>query len=118
MSAAGAGSACMIWAVCVRSRVSASRSSSTWAWPGGASSGVVAPLLVLTSTELDIGSGRREREGEIYARIWPEPRTTYFVVVTSARPIGPRACRRDVEFAISAPKPNSPPSVKRVDAFT
>ena len=52
------------------------------------------------------------------ARIWPAPRTTYFVVVMSARPTGPRACRRAVELPISAPKPNSPPSVKRVDALT
>ena len=52
------------------------------------------------------------------ARIWPSPCTTYFVVVMSARPTGPRACRRAVELPISAPKPNSPPSVKRVEALT
>ena len=40
------------------------------------------------------------------------------MVVRSRRPIGPRTCRREVELPISAPKPNSPPSVKRVEAFT
>jgi hypothetical protein len=44
--------------------------------------------------------------------------TTYFVEVISVRPIGPRACSFCVEIPISAPKPNSPPSVKRVLAFT
>ena len=33
-------------------------------------------------------------------------------------PIGPRACVFWVEIPISAPKPNSPPSVKRVEALT
>jgi hypothetical protein len=37
--------------------------------------------------------------------------------VSSARPIGPRAWSFCVEMPISAPKPNSPPSVKRVDAL-
>ena len=40
----------------------------------------------------------------------------YFVLVSSGRPMGPRACSFWVEMPISAPKPNSPPSVKRVDA--
>ncbi len=40
------------------------------------------------------------------------------MVVISVRPIGPRACSFWVEMPISAPKPNSPPSVKRVDALT
>src|SRR3954454_7215293 len=53
-----------------------------------------------------------------YARIWPEPSTTYLYVQSSRSPIGPRACSFWVEFPISAPIPNSPPSVKRVDAFT
>ena len=34
------------------------------------------------------------------------------------RPIGPRACSFCVLTATSAPRPNCPPSVKRVDAFT
>src|SRR5205085_7603044 len=50
--------------------------------------------------------------------ICPSPRTTYFVVVSSRRPMGPRACSFWVLMPISAPKPNSSPSVKRVDALT
>ena len=46
------------------------------------------------------------------------PVTTYLVEVISGRPIGPRACSFWVEMPISAPKPNSPPSVKRVEALT
>ena len=46
------------------------------------------------------------------------PRTMYFVVVSSFRATGPRACSREVEIPISAPIPYSPPSVKRVDALT
>ncbi len=45
------------------------------------------------------------------------PSTTYLAVVSSRRPIGPRACSFWVEMPISAPKPNSSPSTKRVDAF-
>ena len=37
---------------------------------------------------------------------------------SSRSPIGPRACSFCVELPISAPIPNSPPSVKRVDALT
>ncbi len=44
--------------------------------------------------------------------------TTHFVEVSSASPIGPRACIFCVEMPISAPKPNSPPSVNRVEALT
>src|SRR5215475_15353335 len=51
-------------------------------------------------------------------RVWPEPVTMYFVEVSSARPIGPRACSFCVEIPISAPYPNSPPSTNRLDAFT
>ena len=40
------------------------------------------------------------------------------MLVSSGSPIGPRACSFWVEMPISAPKPNSPPSVKRVDALT
>ena len=38
--------------------------------------------------------------------------------VSSRRPIGPRACSFCVELPISAPIPNSKPSVKRVEALT
>ena len=51
------------------------------------------------------------------ARTCPEPRASHLVLVSSARPIGPRACSFWVEMPTSAPKPNSPPSVKRVEAF-
>ena len=46
----------------------------------------------------------------------PRPRTCR--CAARAAPIGPRACSFWVELPISAPIPNSPPSVKRVDAFT
>jgi len=51
-------------------------------------------------------------------RTWPSPSTRYLVVHSSRRPIGPRACSFWVELPISAPMPNWPPSVKRVDALT
>ena len=51
------------------------------------------------------GSGRR-------------PRRPTWSWSARAAPIGPRACSFWVEMPISAPKPNSPPSVKRVDALT
>ena len=40
------------------------------------------------------------------------------MVVISASPIGPRACSFWVEMPISAPKPNWPPSVNRLEALT
>src|SRR5690606_14947289 len=49
---------------------------------------------------------------------WPSPVTTYLVDVSSGSPIGPRAWSFCVEMPISAPNPNSSPSVKRVEAFT
>src|SRR4051812_10151981 len=51
-------------------------------------------------------------------RTWPSPVTTYLVEVISGSPIGPRAWSFWVLIPISAPKPNSPPSVKRVEALT
>ena len=42
----------------------------------------------------------------------------YLELVSSVRPMGPRACIFWVEMPISAPRPNSKPSVKRVEAFT
>ena len=47
----------------------------------------------------------------------PFPYIVYLVVVSSLSPMGPRAWSFAVEMPISAPKPNSPPSVKRVEAF-
>ena len=55
-------------------------------------------------------SGRRQRT-------WPLPWTTYFQDVSSCRPMGPRACIFWVEMPISAPMPNSLPSVNRVEAL-
>jgi ABC-type uncharacterized transport system ATPase subunit len=55
---------------------------------------------------------------DVAQRIWPSPVTIHFVVVSSASPIGPRACIFCVEMPISAPKPNCSPSVNRVDALT
>ena len=51
-------------------------------------------------------------------RTWPSPSTRYLNVHSSRRPIGPRAWSFWVELPISAPIPNSPPSVKRVEALT
>src|SRR5699024_8268369 len=48
----------------------------------------------------------------------PPPVTTYCAAMSLSRHIGPRACSFWLEIPISAPKPNSPPSVKRVEAFT
>src|SRR5699024_12660607 len=48
---------------------------------------------------------------------WPCPTTSHLLAVISRRPIGPRACSFWVEMPISAPKPNSPPSEKRVEAL-
>lgn len=50
-------------------------------------------------------------------RVWPWPWTIYFQEVSSFRPMGPRACIFCVEMPISAPMPNSAPSVKRVEAL-
>jgi len=36
--------------------------------------------------------------------VWPAPVTTYFVEVSSGRPIGPRACSFCVEIGISTQK--------------
>lgn len=47
----------------------------------------------------------------------PVPTISYFDEVSSASAKGPRQWSFCVLMPISAPKPNSPPSVKRVDAF-
>ncbi len=52
-----------------------------------------------------------------YALIWPLPRMIYFVEVSAGSPIGPRACSFCVLMPISAPKPNSKPSVNLVEAL-
>lgn len=52
-----------------------------------------------------------------HGRTCPSPERMNFVDVSAVSPIGPRACNFWVEMPISAPKPNSPPSVNRVDAF-
>ena len=53
-----------------------------------------------------------------YLRTCPDPSMTYLYVVSSSTPQGPRAWSLSVEMPISAPMPNSKPSVKRLDAFT
>ena len=66
--------------------------------------------------------GRVERPAQepdpAQGRTWPSPSTRYLNVHSSRRPIGPRAWSFWVELPISAPMPNSPPSVKRVEALT
>ena len=62
------------------------------------------------------GSTRSARGGA--QRTCPSPVTTYLLDVISGSPSGPRACSFWVEMPISAPNPNSPPSVKRVEALT
>src|SRR5690554_6821407 len=51
-------------------------------------------------------------------RMCPSPNTTYFCDVNPSSPTGPRACILSVEIPISAPRPYSKPSAKRVEAFT
>src|SRR5699024_7315781 len=51
-------------------------------------------------------------------RTCPSPKTTYFCDVSPSRPTGPRACSLSVEMPISAPRPYSKPSAKRVEALT
>ena len=46
------------------------------------------------------------------------PITTYLTEVSSRSPIGPRAWSFWVEIPISAPRPSSSPSMKRVEALT
>lgn len=53
-----------------------------------------------------------------YFRICPFPKIIYFVVVSASSPIGPLACNFCVLIPISAPNPNSNPSVNLVDALT
>jgi hypothetical protein len=53
-----------------------------------------------------------------HGRTCPSPSMQNFVVVSASSPIGPRACSFWVLMPSSAPMPNSPPSVNRVEAFT
>ncbi len=53
-----------------------------------------------------------------HCRTWPSPKTMYLYVVSSSKPMGPRACSLSVLIPISAPSPNWNPSVNRVDALT
>ena len=53
-----------------------------------------------------------------YPRICPFPKITYFFVVRASCLIGPRAWSFWVLIPISAPNPNSLPSVNLVDALT
>src|SRR5204863_1714064 len=63
----------------------------------------------------DPDAGHRSRA---QGRTCPDPSTTYLYVHSSRMPIGPRAWSFWVELPISAPIPNSKPSVKRVEALT
>ena len=53
-----------------------------------------------------------------YLRICPFPSIINLYVVNSSSPIGPLACNLSVLIPISAPIPNSAPSVNLVDALT
>ena len=53
---------------------------------------------------------------DYYVRICPLPITVHLYEVSSRRPIGPRAWNLFVLMATSAPRPSSPPSLKRVGA--
>ena len=53
-----------------------------------------------------------------HGRTCPSPNATHLYVVSSSSPIGPRTWSFCVLTATSAPKPNCPPSLKRVLALT
>jgi hypothetical protein len=48
-----------------------------------------------------------DQSNSVHFRNCPSPRTTYLVVVSDSRPIGPRECSFCVEMPTSAPRPNS-----------
>src|SRR5580704_17573239 len=60
---------------------------------------------------------RAKRRQTLSYRTCPVPTISYFDEVSSASAKGPRQCNFWVLMPISAPKPNSVPSVKRVEAF-
>ena len=57
-------------------------------------------------------------QARVYSFICPSPWATHLNEQSSRVPIGPRAWSFWVELPISAPIPNSAPSVKRVEALT
>src|SRR5271170_4545333 len=63
------------------------------------------------------GQETREKVARRY-RTCPSPVTIHLYVVKSIAPIGPRAWSLSVLMPISAPRPYSPPSAKRVLALT
>ena len=54
----------------------------------------------------------------VYGLTCPFPYIINFVVVKASKPIGPLACSFCVLIPISAPNPNSKPSVNLVEALT
>ena len=54
----------------------------------------------------------------VHPRTSPSPSTTYFSDVSPSMPTGPRAWNLSVLMPISAPRPNSKPSAKRVLVLT
>src|SRR5207237_6216829 len=61
---------------------------------------------------------RAAEDAQLQLRTSPWPSTTNFCVVRPSSPTGPRACSLSVEMPISAPRPYSKPSAKRVDTLT
>src|SRR5690606_27032927 len=55
---------------------------------------------------------------QVQRRISPLPNTIHFWLVRPSSPTGPRAWILSVEMPISAPRPYSKPSAKRVEALT
>ncbi len=66
----------------------------------------------------DARAGEQTSCSPTLLRIWPSPKTTNFSAVSSRAPIGPKAWSLVVEMPISAPRPSSKPSAKRVEALT
>src|SRR5580698_5461602 len=65
-----------------------------------------------------LSSHRRKTRAHVESHLTcPDPTISYFEDVNSTSANGPRQCSFCVLIPISAPKPNSPPSVKRVEAF-
>ena len=94
-----------VWTGSSSTRSSSSAASASW-----------AHTMCPTCGGLNVPPRRPTRATQ--GRTWPSPSTRYLNVHSSRRPIGPRACSFWVELPISAPIPNSPPSVKRVEALT
>src|SRR5690606_25682297 len=60
----------------------------------------------------------KDADAHGYCRMSPSPSTIHFWLVSPSRPTGPRAWILSVEMPISAPRPYSKPSAKRVEALT